>query len=101
MSIDLKITFLFIQDGWVYQLSASLDKAINISMGQSNAKVQHVYKVMKNNIELIRKKYDVSAVQAVKVSGVPMYGYHPRQHTFVKVTHFNFYFKGKHPIFFL
>ena len=25
-------------------------------------------------------------VQAVKVSGVPMYGYHPRQHTFVKVT---------------
>ena len=47
MSIDLKITFHFIQDGWVYRLSASLDKAINISMGQSNAKVQHVYKVMK------------------------------------------------------
>ena len=35
------------QDGWVYRLSASLDKAINISMGQSSSKVQHVYKVMK------------------------------------------------------
>ena len=34
------------QDGWVYRLSASLDKAINISMGQSSSKVQHVYKVM-------------------------------------------------------
>ena len=71
----------------MYRLSASLDKAINISMGQSNAKVHYVYKVRKINIEL---SYGgkMSVVQAVKVSGVPMYGYHPRQHTFVKVTHF-------------
>ena len=39
-------------------------------MGQSRASIQHVYK-------------------AVKVSGIPMYGYHPRQHTFVKIFFYN------------
>ena len=57
LNIELRQTFVllellteskkYIQDGWVYRLSASLDKAINISMGQSSSKVQHVYKVMK------------------------------------------------------
>ena len=58
------------KDGFVYRLAASLDKAINISMQQGNAAIQHVYK-------------------AVMVSGIPMYGYHPRQHTFVKIYFYN------------
>jgi len=57
-------------DGFVYRLAASLDKAINISMQQGKSNIQHVYK-------------------AVKVSGIPMYGYHPRQHTFVKIYFYN------------
>jgi len=58
------------QEGFVYRLAASLDKAINISMQQGSSNVQHVYK-------------------AVKVSGIPMYGYHPRQHSFVKLFFYN------------
>lgn len=58
------------KEGFVYRLASSLDKAINISMQQGRATIQHVYK-------------------AVKVSGIPMYGYHPRQHTFVKIFFYN------------
>ena len=36
-------------------MSASLDKAINISMGQSSSKVQHVYKVM---IITLKRSFD-------------------------------------------
>ena len=68
----------------MYRLSASLDKAINISMGQSNAKLQHVYKVT-TMANVFYHVICTTVVQAVKVSGIPMYGYHPRQHTFVKV----------------
>ena len=57
-------------DGFVYRLAASLDKAINISLQQVRSGVQLVYK-------------------AVKVTGTPMYGYHPRQHTFVKIYFYN------------
>ena len=56
--------------GFVFRLAASLDRAINISMQQGKASIQHVYK-------------------AVKVSGRPMYGYHPRQHNFVKIFFYN------------
>lgn len=59
-------------EGFVYRLAASLDKAINISMQQGSSNVQHVYKAM-------------------KVSGIPMYGYHPRQHSFVKIFFYNPY----------
>jgi len=58
------------QEGFVYRLAASLDKAINISMHQGSSNVQHVYKAM-------------------KVSGIPMYGYHPKQHSFVKIFFYN------------
>jgi len=58
------------QEGFVYRLAASLDKAINISMNQGSSNVQHVYKAM-------------------KVSGIPMYGYHPKQHSFVKIFFYN------------
>ena len=56
--------------GFVYRLATSLDKAINISMNQGNSGLQHVYR-------------------ALEVSGRPMYGYHPRQHNFVKIFFFN------------
>ena len=56
--------------GFVYRLATSLDKAINISMNQGNSGLQHVYR-------------------ALEVSGRPMYGYHPRQHNFVKIFFYN------------
>ena len=56
--------------GFVYRLAASLDLAINLSLNQSRAAVQHVYKAM-------------------RVSGRPFYGYHSRQHTFVKLYFYN------------
>ena len=37
------------KDGFEYRLSASLDKALNISLGQSSASTQHVYKAVKVN----------------------------------------------------
>lgn len=33
-------------DGVTYQVACSLDKAINISLGQSTAQVKHVFKVV-------------------------------------------------------
>lgn len=60
------------QEGFVYRLAASLNKAINLSLNQPNAKLEHVYK-------------------AVKVSGIPMYGYHAKQHTFIKIYLYNPY----------
>ena len=56
--------------GFVYRLATSLDKAINISMNQGNSGIQHIYR-------------------ALEVSGRPMYGYHPRQHNFVKIFFYN------------
>ena len=56
--------------GFVYRLATSLDKAINISMNQGNSGLQHVYR-------------------ALEVTGRPMYGYHPRQHNFVKIFFYN------------
>jgi len=53
-------------DGFHYRLATALDLAINTSLNHSKATVQHVYK-------------------AIKVSGRPFYGYHPRQHNFIKI----------------
>lgn len=33
-------------DAFIYQVAISLDKAINLSMGQSNSESQHVFKVV-------------------------------------------------------
>jgi len=57
-------------DGFIFRLASSIDKAINMSMNQSTSKTQHVYK-------------------AIKVSGRPFYGYHPRQHSFIKLYFYN------------
>ncbi|CAD7014327.1 unnamed protein product [Ceratitis capitata] len=54
----------------IYQISSSVDKAINISLGQASSNVQHVFKV-----------------QLVK--GIPFYGYHRAEHQFLKIYMFN------------
>eukprot|EP00088_Acartia_fossae_P071157 TRINITY_DN9705_c1_g1_i9.p1 TRINITY_DN9705_c1_g1~~TRINITY_DN9705_c1_g1_i9.p1 ORF type:complete len:582 (-),score=148.17 TRINITY_DN9705_c1_g1_i9:491-2236(-) len=59
-------------DGFLYRLCSSIDSAINTSYNQSKSTVQHVYK-------------------AVKVSGRPFYGYHPRQHNFIKLYFYNYF----------
>jgi len=59
-------------DGFPYRLSQAIDKSINTSFNMSKSTTQHVYK-------------------AIKVSGRPFYGYHPRQHNFIKLYFYNYY----------
>lgn len=56
-----------------YQIASSLDKAINISLGQTNSTTQHVFKVS-------------------LVKGIPYYGYHKSAHQFFKVYLYNPHF---------
>ncbi|XP_011498126.1 PREDICTED: DNA polymerase zeta catalytic subunit [Ceratosolen solmsi marchali] len=57
-------------DMLVYRLAASLDANINVSLGSSNSKRQHVYKIQ-------------------QVSGIPFYGYHKKAHHFLKIYFYN------------
>ncbi|CAH1173828.1 unnamed protein product [Phaedon cochleariae] len=54
----------------MYKIAASIDKAVNISLNQASSRSQHVYKI-------------------TLVSGIPMYGYHNRNHQFFKVYLYN------------
>ncbi|EDW74045.1 uncharacterized protein Dwil_GK21718 [Drosophila willistoni] len=54
----------------ILQIAMSLDKAINISLGQGSSMAQHVFKI-----------------QLVK--GIPFYGYHRREHQYLKIFMFN------------
>uniref|UniRef100_A0A1B6KJW2 Uncharacterized protein n=2 Tax=Graphocephala atropunctata TaxID=36148 RepID=A0A1B6KJW2_9HEMI len=54
----------------MYQLASSLDKAINVSMGTSYSKKQHVFKI-------------------VQISGRPFYGFHSQDHQFLKIFFYN------------
>ncbi|XP_043488413.1 DNA polymerase zeta catalytic subunit isoform X1 [Polistes fuscatus] len=53
-------------NSFMHRLSSSIDNAINISSGKSACRTQHVYK-----IQLVR--------------GIPIYGYHEREHLFFKI----------------
>ncbi|KAF7990572.1 hypothetical protein HCN44_000377 [Aphidius gifuensis] len=57
-------------DNLLYKLAASLDAAINISLGTATSKTQHVYKIQ-------------------VVTGIPLYGYHKEQHQFLKILFYN------------
>nr|CAD7400920.1 unnamed protein product [Timema cristinae] len=54
----------------VYQVASALDKALNISQGSATSNTQHVYKI-------------------ILVSGIPFYGYHAREHQFLKIYLYN------------
>ena len=66
--------------GFPYRLAASLDRALNIALQQSKSSAQHVYKVESTTYQC----FVHFTCQAVPVTGIPMYGYHPRQHSFIK-----------------
>ncbi|XP_031333154.1 DNA polymerase zeta catalytic subunit isoform X2 [Photinus pyralis] len=57
-------------DSVMYQIANKIDQAINISSGHSSSSNQHVYKI-------------------ILVSGRPFYGYHPRDHLFLKIYFYN------------
>ncbi|KAK5650145.1 hypothetical protein RI129_001174 [Pyrocoelia pectoralis] len=57
-------------DSVIYQIANKLDQAINISFGHASSTSQHVYKI-------------------ILVSGKPFYGYHPRDHLFLKIYFYN------------
>uniref|UniRef100_A0A2H1WJ56 DNA polymerase n=1 Tax=Spodoptera frugiperda TaxID=7108 RepID=A0A2H1WJ56_SPOFR len=54
------------QPQFLYQIAASLDKALNIALKQATSTNQHVYKIS-------------------LVKGLPFYGYHDREHLYLKV----------------
>ncbi|XP_041971282.1 DNA polymerase zeta catalytic subunit [Aricia agestis] len=54
----------------LYQIAASLDKAINIAMKQATSVTQHVYKIS-------------------LVKGLPFYGFHDKEHLFLKIFLYN------------
>uniref|UniRef100_A0A182FS53 DNA polymerase zeta catalytic subunit n=1 Tax=Anopheles albimanus TaxID=7167 RepID=A0A182FS53_ANOAL len=54
----------------IYQLATALDKALNVSLAQSNSRTTHVF-----NISLVK--------------GIPIYGYHKQEHHFLKIYLFN------------
>ncbi|XP_046399117.1 DNA polymerase zeta catalytic subunit [Ischnura elegans] len=58
------------QERKAYRLASGLDKALNVSLGKSNATTQHVYKIS-------------------LVSGRPFYGYHEKEHQFYKIYLYN------------
>ncbi|XP_023941797.2 DNA polymerase zeta catalytic subunit [Bicyclus anynana] len=51
---------------FLYQIAASLDKALNIALKQATSANQHVYKI-------------------TLVKGLPFYGYHDKEHLFLKI----------------
>ncbi|XP_047022064.1 DNA polymerase zeta catalytic subunit isoform X1 [Helicoverpa zea] len=54
------------QPQFLYQIAASLDKALNIALKQATSVNQHVYKIS-------------------LVKGLPFYGYHNKEHIYLKV----------------
>ncbi|XP_059369223.1 DNA polymerase zeta catalytic subunit isoform X3 [Carassius carassius] len=57
-------------DRYLRQLAYSIDRALNVSMGNPSSNVQHIFKV-------------------VLVSGMPFYGYHMKEKTFMKIYLYN------------
>ncbi|KZC10783.1 DNA polymerase zeta catalytic subunit, partial [Dufourea novaeangliae] len=57
-------------DSFMYKLAAAIDSAINVSLGSAFSKSQHVYKIQ-------------------RVSGIPLYGYHEKEHLFFKIYFYN------------
>ncbi|XP_018346098.1 PREDICTED: DNA polymerase zeta catalytic subunit [Trachymyrmex septentrionalis] len=57
-------------DSYAYQLAAAIDSALNTSFGSTLSTNQHVYKIQ-------------------RVSGIPFYGYHEKEHMFFKIYFYN------------
>ncbi|KAG6456573.1 hypothetical protein O3G_MSEX009813 [Manduca sexta] len=55
---------------FLYQIAASLDKALNIALKQASSANQHVYKI-------------------TLVKGLPFYGFHDKEHLYLKVFLYN------------
>lgn len=83
-------------DRTAYQLASSLDKAINISLGQANSNTQHIFKVV-----LVKAKYvqftifcfflqrSIISIRIIFISPRPFYGYHKSVHKFYKIFFYN------------
>ncbi|EDS38599.1 DNA polymerase zeta catalytic subunit [Culex quinquefasciatus] len=63
-------------DRLMYQIAGSLDKAINVSLGNANSAATHVFRI-------------------ALVKGIPIYGYHRKEHQFFKIFLYNPYFIRK------
>ncbi|XP_058825625.1 DNA polymerase zeta catalytic subunit [Topomyia yanbarensis] len=63
-------------DRLMYQLAGSLDKAINVSLGNANSTASHVFRIS-------------------LVKGLPIYGFHRKEHHFLKIYLYNPFFIRK------
>ncbi|XP_076234619.1 DNA polymerase zeta catalytic subunit [Calliopsis andreniformis] len=57
-------------DSFIYKLAAAIDSAINVSLGSAMSNNQHVFRIQ-------------------QVSGIPLYGYHEKEHLFFKIYFYN------------
>ncbi|XP_076640510.1 DNA polymerase zeta catalytic subunit isoform X1 [Colletes latitarsis] len=57
-------------DSFMYKLATAIDSAINASLGSTTSSTQHVYNVQ-------------------RVSGIPLYGFHEKEHLFLKIYFYN------------
>ncbi|XP_017877316.1 DNA polymerase zeta catalytic subunit [Ceratina calcarata] len=57
-------------DSFMYKLAAAIDSALNVSLGSAMSNTQHVHKIQ-------------------RVAGIPLYGYHEKQHLFFKIFFYN------------
>ncbi|XP_012150991.1 DNA polymerase zeta catalytic subunit isoform X2 [Megachile rotundata] len=57
-------------DSFMYKLAAAIDSGINVSLGSAVSNTQHVYKIQ-------------------RISGIPLYGYHEKEHLFFKIYFYN------------
>ncbi|XP_055374297.1 DNA polymerase zeta catalytic subunit [Condylostylus longicornis] len=57
-------------DKFIYELCESLDKALNVSLGQSSSQTHHIF-----NVQLVK--------------AFPFYGYHRKEHLFLKIYMYN------------
>ncbi|XP_053692962.1 DNA polymerase zeta catalytic subunit [Sabethes cyaneus] len=63
-------------DRFMYQLASGLDKAINVSLGNASSTKSHVFRI-------------------ALVKGTPIYGYHRKEHLFLKIYLYNPHFIRK------
>lgn len=79
-------------DQLTYQISSSLDKAINISLGQAHSNTEHIFKIVHVKAMLVIHLYNPYLLFNLFFNCRPFYGYHSNEHQFLKIYFYNPHF---------